>query len=144
MSAIRSSPPAGLTCGTAWRREDRPQADPGPVPRSSSRAGQESFLARLLVTVAADEDHLRGVLLALDVAVQDHVDALEDEALRLVRESHDPLAAQDVRPLDLGQVRDPRHEFFRIDLAIETHGDRLHLLVVMMVMAFLQEVGLNL
>ncbi len=35
---------------------------------------------------------------ALHVPVEDHVHALEDEALGLVREGDDPLAAQDVGP----------------------------------------------
>src|SRR5687767_144366 len=72
--------------------------------------------------------------LALQVAVQDHVHALEDEALRLVGKGDDALAAQDARPLALGELVDPRHEDVRVHLARVAHGDRLHLLVVMVVM----------
>ena len=79
----------------------------------------------------------------LDIAVEDHVDTLEDEALGLVGEGDNPLAAQDVRPLNLGQLGNPGQEFLRIHLTIERNGDRLHLLVMMMVMAFLQEIGLK-
>src|SRR5688572_6222360 len=101
--------------GIAWRKGVRLPVEPQTLPEHSCRAGEKAFADRLFVQVAADEHDLRGVLLArlplaLHVAVQDHVNALEYEALRLVRERHNAFAAQDVRPLDLGEVRDPGHE----------------------------------
>src|SRR3712207_5650830 len=67
--------------------------------RGSRRAAQETFADRVLVEVAADEDDAGGAVLAflpgtLEVAVEDHVHALEDEAPGLPREGHDALAAQ--------------------------------------------------
>ena len=125
----------------------RPRDEAGPIAHAAQARKPSriafSFRSRPMKTT------LRVALLArlpvaLQVAVEDHVHALEDEALRLVREGHDALAAQDVRALDLGQVRDPRHELLRVDLAVDLHGDGLHVLVVMMVMAVLEEIRLDL
>ena len=44
---------------------------------------------------------LAGLPVALEVAVEDHVDALEDEALGLVLEGEDALQPQDLRPVPL-------------------------------------------
>src|SRR4051812_19313807 len=77
-------------------------SSPAMTVQASSRAAQEGGPDRVLVEVAADEDDARDARLtflprALQVAVEDHVHALEDEAFRLVRERDDALAAQDVR-----------------------------------------------
>ena len=48
------------------------------------------------------------------IAVQDHVHALEDEALGIVLEREDALAAQDLRPFLGDQVLHPGKELVRI------------------------------
>src|SRR5271166_6324566 len=102
---------------------------------SSGRAGEEAVANVLLLEIAADEHHLRLPPLvrppfALRVAVEHHVDTLEHEALGVVLHRHDPLAAQDVGPLFLGDAVDPGHELGGIDVALESQRDRLHVLVV--------------
>ena len=101
----------------------------------SSRAGQKSVADILFRKIAADEHDLRLALLvrlplALRIAVEHHVHALEDEALRIALHRHDALAAQDVRALLLGETIDPGHELGRIDVALEPHRHRLHVLVM--------------
>ena len=54
-----------------------------------------------------------GLPVALQVAVEDHVHALEDVALRLVGKGEDALGAQDVRAVALHQLVDPGHEHGR-------------------------------
>ncbi len=76
-----------------------------------------------------------GLPFALRLAVEHHVDALEDEALRVVLERDDALAAQDVRPSLLRQPVDPRHELVGIDVALEPRRDRLHVFVVVVLQA---------
>ncbi len=68
--------------------------------------------------------------IALEIPVKDHVHALENEALWLVPERQDALGPEDVRPFLLYQVVDPGHEFFRIHIAVMREGNRLHLLVM--------------
>src|SRR6476661_482563 len=85
--------------------------------------------------VAADEHEAAQaffVLLpvALVVAVEDHVHALEHEALVVVLEREDALAAQDVRPFLLDQVLDPRKELLGVERLVGRERDRLHILVV--------------
>ena len=76
-----------------------------------------------------------GFPFALRIAVEDHVDALEDEAIRLVLEGQDAFRAQDVRPLALHQIVDPGHELVGIDIAVDADRDRLHVLVVKVLQA---------
>ena len=64
------------------------------------------------------------------VAVEHHVHALENKALRIVLEREDALGAQDVRPLSLGEVLDERKELVGIERLISRERNRLHLLVV--------------
>src|SRR5258706_5306654 len=63
------------------------------------------------VEITADEDHARSARLAcapfaLEIAFEDHVHGLEDEALGIVLDVDDALGTQDVGPLfgdELGQ-----------------------------------------
>jgi hypothetical protein len=52
---------------------------------------------------------------ALVVALDDHVHALDHIALIVVRKRDDPLEPQDVRPVELGDLLDPGKELLRID-----------------------------
>ena len=63
--------------------------------------------------------------------------ALEDEALGIALHRHDALAAQDIRALLLGQAVDPGHELCRIDIALEPHRHRLHVLVMIVLEAMM-------
>src|ERR1700728_1077599 len=63
------------------------------------------------------------------IAVEDHVHALKDEALVVVLERQDTLAAQNIRTLFLHQVLHPRKEFVRIERLFAFQRNRLHLLV---------------
>src|ERR1700722_17812667 len=83
--------------------------------KRSSRAGQESVADILFHKIPADEHDLRLPLLvrpplALRIAVEHHVHALEHEALGVVFHRHDALAAQDIQALLLGDAVDPGHE----------------------------------
>src|SRR6266571_6021719 len=76
----------------------------GHQPSRSGLAGRETTADVFLRQVAADEDDAalaRFLRLPrpLMIAVEDHVDPLEHEALRIVLERQDALAAQDVRAL---------------------------------------------
>src|SRR5215813_14652490 len=94
----------------------------------------ETLADHLLGHVAADEDGAADALLAvlprpLVVAVEDHVHALEDEALGIVLERQDALAAQDLRPFLRHQVLDPGKELVRVERLVGLHRERLHVLV---------------
>src|SRR6202035_4879732 len=103
--------------------------------KRSSRAGQESVADILFHKIAADEHDLRLPLLvrpplALRIAVEHDVHALENEALGGAFHCHDALAAQYIRALLLRDLIDPGHELGRIDVAVEPHRNRLHILIV--------------
>ena len=66
----------------------------------------------------------------LMVAVQDHVHALEHEALGIVLEREDALAAQDARPVFSDQVLDPGKELVGVERLVGLQRHRLHLFVV--------------
>src|SRR5262245_19285169 len=85
----------------------------------SRQAAFESFPDLLLRQLAADEDDAAFALLALlpwplVVALEDHVHALEYEALIVALERQDAFATQDARSLRLHQVLHPREELVRI------------------------------
>ena len=97
----------------------------------------EAVADLLLLELPADEDEARFALLAflpfsLQIAVEDLMDALEHEASRLVLEGDDSLAAQNIRPVALNQIVQPRNESFRIDRAVVADRDGMHLVVVEM------------
>ena len=90
------------------------------------------FLFRQL---AADEHELAVALLAvlpgpLVVAVQDHVHALEHEALGIVLEIEDALAAQDGRAVLGDELLDPGKELVGAERLVGLERERLHVLVV--------------
>src|SRR5215471_6969560 len=66
---------------------------------------------------------------ALMVAVQHHVDALESEALGIVLERQDAFGAQNVLALLGNQVLDPGKELVRIEHLVSLERKRLHVLV---------------
>src|SRR5215510_3301858 len=106
----------------------------------SRHAAHEPFPDLLLRQLAADEDDAAFALLArqpraLMVAVENHVHALEHEALVVVLERQDALAAQNARPLRLHEVLHPGEEFVRVERLIGLERDRLHLFVVIVLQA---------
>src|SRR5580704_3540185 len=101
----------------------------------SGHALRKALADHLLRHVAADEDgaaHARLAVLPrpLMVAVEDHVHALENEALGIVLEREDTLAPQDLLPLLRHQVLDPRKELVGIERFVGLERERLHVLVV--------------
>src|SRR5262245_13366497 len=106
----------------------------------SRHAAGEAFPDLLLGQLAADEDDAAFALLArlpraLVVAVENHVDALEHEALVVALERQDALAAQNARPLRLHEVLHPGEELVRVERLIGLERDRLHLFVVIVLQA---------
>src|SRR5215475_6512230 len=106
----------------------------------SRHAAGEAFPDLGLGQLAADEDDAAFALLArlpraLVVAVENHVHALKHEALVVVLERQDALAAQNARPLRLHEVLHPGEEFVRVERLIDLERDRLHLFVVIMLQA---------
>src|SRR5262245_6692860 len=106
----------------------------------SRHAAREPFPDLLLGQLAADEDDaafalLAGLPRALVVAVENHVHALEHEALVVVLERQDALAAQNARPLRLHEVLHPGEEFVRVERLVGLERDRLHLFVVIVLQA---------
>src|SRR5580704_10829851 len=101
----------------------------------SRDAALESFGDHLPRQIAADEYHAAVALLAvfpwpLVIAVEDHVHALEHEALIVILEGEDAFAAQNVRAFLLHQVLHPRKELVRIERLVALQRNRLHVLVV--------------
>src|SRR5215813_9080201 len=106
----------------------------------SRRATRKAFPDLVLGQLAADEDDAAFTLLArlpwaLVVAVENHVHALEHEALVVVLERQDALAAQNARPLRLHEVLHPRKELVRVEWLVGPERDRLHLFVMIMLQA---------
>src|SRR5215469_4727961 len=64
------------------------------------------------------------------IAVEDHVHALENEALVVVFERKNALATQNVRAFFLHQVLHPGEKFVGIERLVGGKRNRLHLLVV--------------
>src|SRR5262249_6609506 len=101
----------------------------------SRRAAGKAFPDLVRRQLAADEDDAAFAFLArlpraLMVAVENHVHALEHEALVVVLERQDALAAQNVRPLDLHELLHPREKLVRVERLVGLERDRLHLFVV--------------
>src|SRR5262252_5303546 len=101
----------------------------------SRRAAGKAFPDLVHGQLAADEDDAAFAFLArlpraLVVAVENHVHALEHEALVIVLERQDALAAQNVRPLDLHELLHPGKELVGVERLVGLERDRLHLLVV--------------
>src|SRR5262249_1418965 len=106
----------------------------------SRHAAGEPFPDLLLRQLAADEDDAAFALLArlprtLMVAVENHVHALEHEALVVVLERQDALAGQNARPLGLHEVLHPGEEFVRVERLVGLERDRLHLFVMIVLQA---------
>src|SRR6516225_5875920 len=101
----------------------------------SRRAAGKAFPDLVHGQLAADEDHAAFAFLArpprtLVVAIENHVHALEHEALVVVLERQDALAAQNVRPLDLHELLHPGEKLVRVERPVGLERDRLHLFVV--------------
>src|SRR5437899_2555498 len=91
-----------------------------PYDQASRQAAREAFPDLLLRQLAADEDEPAFALLAvlpgaLVIAIEDHVHALEHEAIVIVLECKNALAAQDARPFGLHEVLHPGKEFVGIE-----------------------------
>ncbi len=69
---------------------------------------------------------------ALQIAVENLMDALEHEPPWLVREGDDPLAAQNVGSFALNEIVKPGNEAIGIDRAVVADRDGMHLVVVEM------------
>src|SRR6266404_4328232 len=101
----------------------------------SRRAAGKAFPDLVHGQLAADEDDAAFAFLArlpgaLVIAVENHVHALKHEALVVVLERQDALAAQNVRPLDLHELLHPRKELVGVERLVGLERDRLHLFVV--------------
>src|SRR5262249_12877962 len=106
----------------------------------SRRAAGKAFPDLGLEQLAADEDDAAFALLArlpraLVVAVENHLHALEHEALVVVLERQDALAAQNARPLGLHEVLPPGAVLVRVERLVGLERDRLHLFVMIMFQA---------
>ena len=64
------------------------------------------------------------------IAVEDHVNALEHEALRIALERQNALATQNARTLLGHEVLHPGEELVRIERLLGVQRNRLHFLVV--------------
>ena len=129
--ASAKRPDAPIVCAPSpgWEKESRSRHA---VVRSTSCANPLADFV-VLLEVAADEDDAADALFvrlpfALQIAVEDHVHALEDEALRLVLEGEDALASAGcsgpsrwMRSLIHGM------NLFGIDIAVDGQRHRLHL-----------------
>src|ERR1700730_16870167 len=103
--------------------------------RDSRHALRKALADHLFRHFAADENGAARALFAvlpgtLMVAVEDHVDALEHEALGIVLERQDALAAQDLLALLGDQILDPGEEFVGVERLLGLERERLHVLVV--------------
>src|SRR5262252_4184391 len=101
----------------------------------SRRAAGKAFPDLVHGQLAADEDDAAFAFLArlprtLVVAVENHVHALKHEALGVVLERQDALAAQNVRPLDLHELLHPGEKLVGVERLVGLERDRLHLFVV--------------
>src|SRR5665647_812533 len=90
--------------------------------------------------MAADEDDAAVTLLALFpfalmIAVENHVDALEHEPLRVVLEVEDALGPQDVLALGRHQILHPGEKLVRVQRLVGLDRDRLHVLVMVVLEA---------
>src|SRR4030088_106664 len=103
--------------------------------RDSRHALRKALADHLFRHLAADEDGAARALFAilpgtLMVAVEDHMDALEHEALGIVLERQDALAAQNLLTLLGDQVLDPGEELVGIERLLGLEREGLHVLVV--------------
>src|SRR4030088_966257 len=103
--------------------------------RDSRHALRKALADHLFRHLAADEDGAARALFAIlpgtrMVAVEDHMDALEHEALGIVLERQDALAAQNFLALLGDQVLDPGEEFVGIERLLGLEREGLHVLVV--------------
>src|SRR5208282_2313254 len=108
--------------------------------KRSRHAAFEPFRDLLARQITADEDNPALTLLVfvpwpLVVAVEDHVHALEHEALIVALEREDALAAQDVWAFLLHQILHPREELVGIERLVAAQRNRLHVLVVIVLEA---------
>src|SRR5207302_9824666 len=109
--------------------------------RMESRdAAFKSLPDLLLRQVAADKNDATHTLFALSpgalvVAIQDHVHALKDEALVIILEGEDALAAHNARPLLLHQILHPREKLVGIERLVGRKRHRMHFFVVVVLEA---------
>ncbi len=58
--------------------------------------------------------------LALQISIKNHMHALKNKTLRLLLESNDALAAQNIRAVTLNQLVEPGNKAFGIDITLVT------------------------
>src|SRR5262249_12737904 len=102
--------------------------------RSSDAAGK-ALADFLLRQIASDKNDTAFAWLvvfpgALVVAVEDHVHALENEAIGIVLEGENALGAQDAGAVLCDEILHPGKEFVGIERLVGLQRQRLHLLVV--------------
>ena len=68
---------------------------------------------------------------AIRLSVKEHVNPLEDKAMRLTREADEALHSEDVDPAFTEQLAKPQVQPVRIYVALNLDGDRAHLVVVL-------------
>ena len=101
----------------------------------SRHAALESLADFLFRQIPPDEDGAAFAFLAffpgaLVVAVEDHMHALEHEALGIVLERQDALAAQDAGPVGGNQILHPGEKLVRVKRLVGPERDRLHVFIV--------------
>ena len=101
---------------------------------SLTQAALEAVGEGVPVEVATDEDELVGARRAaprlVQLAVEQHVNALEHEPVRLVLDRQHALHAEDVRALLLEQFAHPGVQLLRVEFARERDADARHRRVV--------------
>src|SRR5258708_14882176 len=101
----------------------------------SRRALLEALADHALRQFAADEYDAAFALfafapVALMIAIQHHMDALEGKALGVVLERQDAFGAENILTLLSHQILDPGKELVRIERPVGCERQRLHILVV--------------
>src|SRR6478672_4302946 len=73
---------------------------------------------------------LVGAPRALMIAVENHMDTLEDESFRVVLERQDTLAAQNIRTVFRYEILYPGKELVGVQRFVGAQRDRLHVLIM--------------
>src|SRR4029079_9664636 len=103
-------------------------------------AAFEALTNSVFRKIASDEDSAAVALFIrtpwpLMVAVENHVHALEHEALGVILERKDSLAPQNVRAVLRDEILNPRKELVGIERLVGLERNRLHFLVVVVLQA---------
>jgi hypothetical protein len=115
----------------------------------SGLARLETLAEQVLGQVAADEDQPALPLLVgfpgpLPVAIEQHVNPLDDEALVVVLQRQNALHAQQVGAVLLRDVLDPGHEPVRLDRTVCAQRQAHDLIIALVLAVLCQEARLDL